>query len=211
MSRRCLAVPAGHVTRPNITTGSEFIPIGPKGQDILRPYLLREKESSCFRPVDSEKRNDARHNMKTARRRCRAATVRAQTGGGSRSELRASSTPPDSYRRAIHRACDKAGVRPVVTEPPTPLRRNGDSQTVRAGSRPSHPGARIGRRHPSLCRTGSAKGGGDYAGGGLTRKSDVGSCISQHKIERCGHAERPHNETQTRGVSNGRIRHGGSS
>ncbi|MFO1095031.1 MAG: hypothetical protein U0992_17250 [Planctomycetaceae bacterium] len=31
-----------------------IIPIGPKGQDILRPYLLREKETHCFRPVDSE-------------------------------------------------------------------------------------------------------------------------------------------------------------
>ncbi|MFN6129996.1 MAG: hypothetical protein ACK494_14025, partial [Planctomycetota bacterium] len=30
------------------------IPIGPKGQDILRPYLLREKEAHCFSPEDSE-------------------------------------------------------------------------------------------------------------------------------------------------------------
>jgi integrase len=38
------------------------IPMGLKGQDILRQYLLREKEAHCFRPVDSEKnRHEARH------------------------------------------------------------------------------------------------------------------------------------------------------
>ena len=44
-----------------------IIPIAPKGQDILGPYLLREKESHCFRPVDSEKkRRAAQHdNRKT--------------------------------------------------------------------------------------------------------------------------------------------------
>ena len=87
-----------------------------------------------------------------------------------------------AYGQAASRTRPVA-IRPSLeSEPATPLRRNGDSQTVRAGSRPSHPGARIGRRHASLCRTGSAKGGGDYAGGGLTRRSAVGLCIFQHKI-----------------------------
>ncbi|MCA9027815.1 MAG: hypothetical protein KDA86_21580 [Planctomycetaceae bacterium] len=45
-----------------------IIPIGPKGQDILRSYLLRENESYCFRPVDSEKkrREDQHANRKTS-------------------------------------------------------------------------------------------------------------------------------------------------
>ena len=30
--------------------------IGPKAQDVLRPYLLREKESYCFVPAESEKK-----------------------------------------------------------------------------------------------------------------------------------------------------------
>ncbi len=63
-----------------------------------------------------------------------------------------------------------------------------DSQTVRVGSRPSHPGARFGRRHASLRGTGSAKGGRDHAGGWLTRRRDFGPCNSQHRIERRGQA-----------------------
>jgi integrase len=41
--------------------------IGPKGQDVLRPYLLRDKSAYCFVPVESErKRNTAkRENRKS--------------------------------------------------------------------------------------------------------------------------------------------------
>ncbi len=30
--------------------------IGPRGQDVLRPYLLRDKESYCFSPAENERR-----------------------------------------------------------------------------------------------------------------------------------------------------------
>ncbi len=41
------------------------IPIGPKGQDMLRPYLFRDKESHCFQPIDSErKRRDFQHESR---------------------------------------------------------------------------------------------------------------------------------------------------
>ena len=33
--------------------------IGPHGQDVLRPYLLREKESYCFCPADNDRRRRA--------------------------------------------------------------------------------------------------------------------------------------------------------
>lgn len=33
--------------------------IGPHGQDVLRPYLLREKESFCFSPADGERKRRA--------------------------------------------------------------------------------------------------------------------------------------------------------
>ena len=41
--------------------------IGPRGQDVLRPYLLREKTAYCFRPIDSEKkrREEQRERRKT--------------------------------------------------------------------------------------------------------------------------------------------------
>lgn len=44
-----------------------IISIGPKGQEILRPYLLREAESFCFTPADSERQRRAKltENRKT--------------------------------------------------------------------------------------------------------------------------------------------------
>jgi integrase len=83
------------------------IPIGPKGQEILRPYLLREKESHCFRPVDSEKkRRQKLHANRITPMSCgnRPGTNRKrcpQRSAGNRYSV-------DSYRRAIHRACDLA-------------------------------------------------------------------------------------------------------
>ncbi|MFV2069345.1 MAG: tyrosine-type recombinase/integrase [Pirellulales bacterium] len=86
-----------------------LIPIGPKGQAILRPYLLREKETYCFRPTDSEKkRRQTQHEaLKTplqyGNRPGTNRKRRPQRAAGARYTT-------DSYRRAIHRACDKAGV-----------------------------------------------------------------------------------------------------
>lgn len=94
------------------------IPIGPKGQDILRKYLLRSKETHCFRPVDSEKnRREASHANRSTplsygnrpgtnrkRKPRRVAGERYTT---------------DSYRRAIHRACD------IAFPPPESLRGGG--------------------------------------------------------------------------------------
>ena len=83
------------------------IPIGPKGQDILRPYLLREKESHCFRPVDSEKKRRAeQHASRTTPLSCgnRPGTNRRRKPKRTAGEQYTT----DSYRRAIHRACDLA-------------------------------------------------------------------------------------------------------
>lgn len=98
-----------------------IIPIGPKGQDILRPYLLREKETHCFRPIDSEK----------SRRAERHANRRTPLSYGNRPGRNLKRNPKrtageqyttESYRRAIHRACD------LAFPPPEPLcRRDGES------------------------------------------------------------------------------------
>ena len=83
--------------------------IGPKGQAILAPYLLRESETYCFSPVDSEKK----------RRAERTAARKVPAGYGNRPgtnrKAKPKRTPRDrydsnTYRRAIHRACDKAGI-----------------------------------------------------------------------------------------------------
>jgi len=81
--------------------------IGPKGQDILRPYLLREKEAYCFRPVDSErKRRAEQHANRTTPLSCGNRPGTNRKGNPKRSAGEQYTT--DSYRRAIHRACDLA-------------------------------------------------------------------------------------------------------
>jgi integrase len=98
-----------------------IIPIGPKGQDILRPYLLREKESHCFSPVDSEKkRRSAQHDNRKTPLSCgnRPGTNRKRKPKRTAGEQYTT----ESYRRAIHRACDLAFPAPEQI-----CRRDGDS------------------------------------------------------------------------------------
>ena len=104
-------VPASHKTEHQ--NRQRVIFIGPRAQEILRPYLLRGEHVYCFSPTESErKRRDAQHaNRKTPlncghrpgtnrKRRPKRKSGKRYTNG--------------SYRRAIHRACDKAF--PVPTE-----------------------------------------------------------------------------------------------
>ena len=86
-----------------------ILAIGPRGQEVLRPYLLREKESFCFSPADSEKkRRQAEHEK-------RKTPLSYGNRPGTNRRSKPIRTPGDrytteSYRRAIHRACDKGGV-----------------------------------------------------------------------------------------------------
>jgi integrase len=83
--------------------------IGPKGQAILRPYLLRAAGAYCFSPIEAEKarREEAHANRKTP------LSVGNRPGTNRSRKPR---RPPkdryttDSYRRAVHRACDLAKV-----------------------------------------------------------------------------------------------------
>jgi integrase len=83
--------------------------IGPLAQAILLPYLARESATNCFRPADSElNRRATRHAARVTPLSCgnRPGSVKTP-----RSKRRAGeSYPTASYRRAIHRACDKAEV-----------------------------------------------------------------------------------------------------
>ena len=81
--------------------------IGPRAQDILRPYLLRASDAFCFSPDESErKRRRAAHENRT--------TPAKYGNGPGTCRTRNRKRPPsgqytnDSYRRAIHRACDAA-------------------------------------------------------------------------------------------------------
>src|SRR5690606_22936321 len=83
------------------------IHIEPRGQDILRPYLVREKESHCFRHVDSEKKR--REEQHAARKTPLSYGNRPGTNRKRKPKWTAGEQyTTGSYRRAIHRACDLA-------------------------------------------------------------------------------------------------------
>lgn len=97
--------PASHKTQHH---GRErFVFIGPQAQDILRPYLLRDKESLCFQPADSERKrlavaHEARKtplsngNRPGTNRKC---SPKWKPGGR---------YDKNAYCRAIRRAVDRA-------------------------------------------------------------------------------------------------------
>lgn len=83
--------------------------IGPKGQDVLRPYLLRAKDAFCFSPADSERKRLAERHEK------RETPLSCGNRPGSRKTTKPKRKPRDqydrnSYARAVQRACDKAKV-----------------------------------------------------------------------------------------------------
>lgn len=85
------------------------IAIGPKAQALLKPYLQRKPEAFCFSPAESEQR-----------RRDKAAAARTTPlSCGNRRGTNRRKSPKrvpreryltDSYRRAIHRACEKLKI-----------------------------------------------------------------------------------------------------
>ena len=87
-----------------------IIAIGPRGQRVLASYLEeRQPDAFCFSPIESERR----------RREQAAKSRKTPLSCGNRSGTNRKLLPKraagdryttDSYRRAIHRACDKAGV-----------------------------------------------------------------------------------------------------
>jgi integrase len=85
--------------------------IGPQAQGILLRYLARDTEMFCFRPVDSEKK----------RRAAQHATRKTPIGHGNSPGTNVKQNPKSepgerydvaTYRRAIHRGCDKAFPHP---------------------------------------------------------------------------------------------------
>ena len=94
--------------------------IGPQAQAVLLRYLARDAEAHCFRPCDSEaKRRAAVHAARTTPLSC-----------GNRPGTNLRRKPKhkpgdvydvDAYRRAIHRACDRAFPAPldIAADPAT--------------------------------------------------------------------------------------------
>jgi integrase len=91
------------------------VPLGPNSQRILTPYLKRDDDDYCFRPCDSERKRRAKLH---ARRK----TPLQQ---GNRPGTKCAASPlrkagecytTASFRRAIHRACDKAFPHPELAK-----------------------------------------------------------------------------------------------
>ena len=89
---------------------SRVIFIGPKGQAILLPYLLRGSEEYCFSPEDSEKRRlTLRH---AARKTPLGYGNTVGTNRKSKPRMVTDRYKAAAYRRAITRACERGGVEP---------------------------------------------------------------------------------------------------
>ena len=97
--------PASHKTSHRDLDRVVFI--GPKAQQILLPYLLRDAQTYCFSPADSEAH---RHAEQREQRK-----TRLQPSQVNRRKRHAVRTPKafytkDSFNRAIRRAVDKANA-----------------------------------------------------------------------------------------------------
>jgi integrase len=93
------------------------IPIGPRAQEILRPYLLRASTSFCFSPVESRRRE-----YDDMRQRRKSKVQPSQVNRNKRSPQR---SPKDhytknSYRRAVARGCEKANRAAHQEQPDVP-------------------------------------------------------------------------------------------
>lgn len=87
-----------------------IILIGPKAQEVLLRYLTRDSQAYCFRPCDSEaKRQAEAHSERKTPLEYGHCPGTNQKGNSKRKPGEKYNT--NSYRRAIHRACHKAGVK----------------------------------------------------------------------------------------------------
>lgn len=80
--------------------------LGPRAQEILAPYLLRAESGYLFSPRDSEKRRRKRQHAD----RVTPMNQGTRPKAGNKYQRLGKRYKVASYRRAIHRACEKAGV-----------------------------------------------------------------------------------------------------
>jgi integrase len=83
----------------------KVIVLGPKAQDVLRPWMDRDLESCCFVPAETSAWNYCRL------RRREPATKRAENGEAKVLKLSPGQRyTRHSYRTAVQRACKRAGI-----------------------------------------------------------------------------------------------------
>ena len=97
--------PANHKTEHH--GHDRTIHIGPKAQAILTPYLLREADAYAFSPIDVQRK---RHAEQRARRKSKVQPSQVDRSKAKPKHKAGGRYTTGSYRRAIHRACDRAGI-----------------------------------------------------------------------------------------------------
>lgn len=116
--------PATHRTAHHGHTREVYL--GPRAQEVLKPWLRTDLEAYLFSPAEAEAKRDA-GRRKTRKTPLWPSHVRAQARKRKRRPRRAPGSRYDvaAYRRAIKRACDRA------FPPPGPLaRRDGETQAA---------------------------------------------------------------------------------
>jgi integrase len=85
-----------------------LIAIGPKAQQILKPYLSRALGAYCFSPVESEEQRNAerRRHRQTKAWPSHDPELRRLRRGKTPARPPGEMYTTESYRKAIHRACD---------------------------------------------------------------------------------------------------------
>ena len=83
--------------------------LGPQAQEILKPYLLRAEDVYCFSPKESERARRERQRSHSGR-----PSSKSPMTVTSKSKLR-DHYDRHTYRRAIHRSCDKAFPHPKLS------------------------------------------------------------------------------------------------
>lgn len=84
--------------------------IGPKAQRVLKPYLHRDPESYCFSSTEAEAERNA--ERRANRKSPMTPSQKARRANQNRMRPPKDHYTKDSYRRAVVRACQKAGVEP---------------------------------------------------------------------------------------------------
>ncbi len=82
--------------------------LGPECQQLLLPYLLRHPKAYCFSPAEAVKEHNAQRREDRKTKLWPSHVKRQRKGTGERQAGGQYTTA--SYRRAIHRACDTAGI-----------------------------------------------------------------------------------------------------
>ena len=92
-----------------------IILVGPQAQGVLLRYLARNSQAYCFRPCDSEEK---RHAAASANRKTPLSCGNTPGSNVKRRPKRPAGQryTTNSYRRAIHRACDKTFPHPELSK-----------------------------------------------------------------------------------------------